>query len=481
MRRILGIVCLIMLLLAGVTAGAVEEYRGFWVDAFNKGFKNMDEIKKLVKDVRDANCNVVFIEVRKFCDAYYNSAYEPKSSDIAPGFDPLKEVIKLCHDTADGKSFIEVHAWLVTYRSKIGAMKIPEGLPKHISIAHPEWISQDINGNKSPGKEEREYLDQGVPGVIEHNVNVVMDIVKNYDVDGIHFDYIRYAELTNKQGYNIWGYNPITVERFNRLYKKSGQPEPSDPQWISFRHRQIADLLRKVYASVKEVKPQVKVSAATVNWGGVNSGFKNSDPYKTTLQNWVGWMADGMLDINCLMNYKSAKQSQGDFKAWTKLLGSSKNGRHVINGLGAYMNPAEGTLNQIDISRSISDIDGVIFFSYAEISNNKTSRDAFINSLKNGAFKKPAEIPAADWISNPKTGIIKGTVKAGNEPVDGAAVVTDKGQELRTDGTGFYAFLNLEPGTYKLKLVFSDKSFDIGEVNVLKGKVATLDYTLSSN
>lgn len=478
MRTIFSFLLITSLLISFSNVFAKEEYRGFWVDAFNEGFKTPAQIKKLVSDTRDANCNVLYVEVRKAADAYYNSKFEPKAEDFDHSFDPLKELINQCHDTSGGKSFIEVHAWIVTYRCYIKGMKVPTGVPTHISIAHPEWIAQDINGNNS--FEDRQYLDQGVPGVIDHTVNVVMDIVKNYDVDGIHFDYIRYAELTNKSGHNIWGYNPITVARFNKLYKKTGTPDPADPDWTAFRHRQISDLLRKVYANVREVKPKVIVSAATTNWGGVSSGFKNSDPYKRTLQDWVSWMENGLLDMNCIMNYKRAneKKASSDFKDWTNLIVSSKNGRFAINGLGTYMNTLDGSLKQIDYSKSVDGLDGIIFFSYAAKTSDGKNIDSIVKALKEGPFKSKADIPEAKWLTKPQTGIIKGTIKIGSIPADGAALYTDKGHELRTDGTGFYAFLNLEPGIYKIELAFSDKKIDLGKVTVEKGKVITVDHTV---
>ncbi len=471
---VIGFSLLLVVFTTGFFFGQPEEYRGFWVDAFNPGFKTPEQVRQLVQEVRAINCNIIFPEVRKYCDAYYDSNLEPKAKEIDADFDPLAMMIKLCHDTSGGKKYIEVHPWLVAYRCKIGDTEVP-GKPFHITKTHPEWIAQDYEGNKEYG--DRQYLDQGVPGVIDHTVDVVMDIVNNYDVDGIHFDYIRYAEKTDDDGNNMWGYNPITVERFNTLYDREGKPAPGDPKWTEFRHQQIRDLLRKVYANVKAVKHEVQISAATTNWGGLENGFENSAPYQQTLQDWVSWMQRGLLDMNCIMNYKRQykKDQREDFKDWSQLTVDSKNGRHAIIGLGAYLNPLNGTLKQVDFVQSLKGADGVIFYSYASPVRENEKKEDFLKALAKSRFKKEVELPEPEWLTKPKTGIIMGTITVDGEPADGLTVVADElSVHTYTDGTGFYALLDLEPDTYHLVTEINGKAHYLGKVDLEKGDVKEL-------
>src|SRR5690606_29080666 len=151
---------------------------------------------------------------------------------------------------------IEIHAWIVAYpiwRSR----NVPPRSPDHPYNLHPDWLSQDINGEKYDGTNYQ--LDPGHPGVQQHLFDVSMELVEKYDIDGLHFDYIR---LTG----NTWGYNPTSLARFHRLYDRSGIPEPTDEEWRQFRRDQITQTLRKIYVSAIDIRPEIKISAATITW-----------------------------------------------------------------------------------------------------------------------------------------------------------------------------------------------------------------------
>jgi uncharacterized lipoprotein YddW (UPF0748 family) len=452
------------------------EYRGLWVDAFSPGFHTPAEVEALVQTARDYNYNALFVEVRKMCDAYYDSHIEPKATDVKPqDFNPLDYLIDLCHDTSGGKQYIEVHAWLVAYRAKIKGYDIPQWEPKHILLRHPEWVSRDYNGNNEFN--DRQFLDQAIPGVIDYTTDVVMDIVKYYDVDGIQFDYIRYAEaMVNKA--NAWGYHPIAIQRFNRLYNRTGIPEPGLPEWGAFRRQQLADQLRKVYANIKALKPYVKLSAATITWGGVDD-FKSSASYVNTLQDWVGWMEGHLLDLNCLMNYKREHDDQqgAQYRDWARLAAQTKNGRHAIIGQGAFMNSIEDSITQMKTVRKIHDLDGILTYCYATTNVDKKPPEEFFGTVKRTLFKRRAKIPEAKWLTKPKVGIVMGTVSAGGERIDGAAVEIDA-QRVRTDGTGFYAVFDLEPGRYQIRASMTGIGTAEDLVTIEAGKVAKLNMGL---
>ena len=87
------------------------EFRAFWVDAFNPGFKTPQEVTKLIADAKLANANAIVAQVRRRGDAFYTSAIEPRTLDpnVPAGFDPLQDLIDKAHAAG-----IEVHAWMVT-------------------------------------------------------------------------------------------------------------------------------------------------------------------------------------------------------------------------------------------------------------------------------------------------------------------------------------------------------------------------------
>lgn len=97
--------------------------------------------------------------------------------------------------------------------------------------------------------------------------DVIQRVVNNYDVDGIQMDLIRYMG-------EEWGYNDVSVQRYNQAYGKSGIPQPDDPAWKQWRRDQVNNMVRKIYTSVQSVKPSVTVSAATIAWGMVLRRWK---------------------------------------------------------------------------------------------------------------------------------------------------------------------------------------------------------------
>ena len=435
------------------------KYRAFWVNAFEKSLHTPAGVAKVLKTARDYNYNTVLPEVRLQCDAFYNSNVEPKSPLVRPSdYDPLADLCQQAHDTSNGKQRLEVHAWIVTYRTDLQMSNVPIGTsgPEHVLKQHPGWINQNFKGETLLGG--RKYLDPGVPGVIDHIVSVVTDIVENYDVDGVHFDYIRYPEETTS-GACDWGYNPISVRRFNHLYNRMGTPETGDDDWEQFRRQQVIDLLRKVYVESKRVDPKVRLSASTINWGSYDGDFTKSASYTRTLQDWVGFMREGVLDINFLMNYKrefDEGQAQ-DYREWSKLLAETKNGHHAVSGQGAYLNETEDTIAQMRSDLSNPEIDGVCTYCYTQPRKDRSSAvvpdEAFYSAVRAELFSEPLHTPPAEWLDNPSTGILGGYVKVGNDAGDGAKVVLKPGGKVtKTDGTGFFAFLRLAPGKYTVSV-----------------------------
>src|SRR5437867_2740131 len=86
------------------------EFRALWADTFHAGMRTSAEVSALVNTARGSNFNAIIVEVRKRCDAYYNSTFEPKASDVSPqSFDPLADLIDKAHN---GGRRVEVHAWI---------------------------------------------------------------------------------------------------------------------------------------------------------------------------------------------------------------------------------------------------------------------------------------------------------------------------------------------------------------------------------
>jgi len=324
-------------LLAQVTSGQTNaEFRAFWADAFHNGYKTASQVTKLVADVRAANCNAILVQARKRGDAYYNSSYEPKASDISSSFDPLQDLIDKAHNTNTGPR-IEVHAWIVAYLIWNGQFT-PPPQTNHPYLLHPDWLNQDNTGETWNGNNYG--FDPGHPDVQQYTFDVAMDIVSRYEVDGLNWDHIRYET-------NTWGYHPVTVARFHARYGGSGTPSPTDSKWLQFRRDQVSALVRKAYLCGIALKPWVKMSTCcnTRAPGITNTAqWPTSAAYSSTLQDWRAWLEEGIVDMAVPMTYFDADVWGSAWAKWTLFHKDHRYNRHVVVGPGIYLNTISNSL-----------------------------------------------------------------------------------------------------------------------------------------
>jgi len=446
-----------MLMMMSTATTTDSEFRGFWVDGFNEGFHTPEQVDALLRRVRQANMNAIIVQMRKRGDAHYLSPLEPFATSQQAGFDALAYLIEKAHNDTPP---IEVHVWLNCHPVWPGSSWPPD--PKHILNRYPEIQTENINGERITPVGYG--MDWGHPLSNEWFARVALDIVRRYDVDGIHFDYIRY---TGEE----WGYNPVSVARFNRIHNRTGKPEPRDPLWKQWRRNQVSAIVRKVYTQVMAIKPQVKVSGALITWGDGpkdTADWVNRSAYNNVFQDWRGWLEEGILDMAIpMVYYNQANPRHSEFyQNWIRFLKDHQYGRHGVVGVGNYLNTYENTLRQIDLALEPSAqgnrVVGVNFFSYAATSGNGTEEGArilyeepFYQAL-NGRFERWLPTPPMPWKRIPTTGHLVGFLLYGKDltPVDGATVdVYREGTLFRTattDGTGYYALANLPEGTYRV-------------------------------
>lgn len=358
------------------------EFRGIWVNAWNPGFQTPAEVSKLIADVRSANLNAIFVQVRKRGDAFYNSRLEPRSELIAKDFDPLADVIAKAHDTNTGPR-IEVHAWIVTYpiqRIQTDPLEHDQHRdPRHLFNAHKDWLSQNKGGVQL--MKEDYWLDPAHPDVQQHLVNVAMDVVTNYDIDGLHLDHMQYPN-------RIWGYNPVSVERFKSAYHRNDVPFALDKDWTNFRRDQVTSLVRRIYTATIAAKPHVKVSvAALANPPApvTMEDWQNSIEYEEALQDWVGWLKEGIIDFAVPMMFYRQDQEWADrnFRGWLKFASEHQFKRQVMIGQGEWLNSISNTLCQIRNVQNLqtNQLAGSVLYAYGVPGLQETNRVEFLRSL----------------------------------------------------------------------------------------------------
>ena len=359
-------------ILAGPAAGS--EFRGVWVDAFHPGFKNHEQVTQMVNWAKATNFNALFVEVRKRGDAYYNSHLEPKATDIATDYDPLADVIQQAHAAG-----LEVHAWLSVYDIMHDSKWYKPG-PTHIYRAHPDWLMTMRDGWKV-FEEGKIFVDPGVPAVQDHIVAVVLDIVNNYQVDGINLDNVRYP---GRQG----GYNPTSVAIFNRESGRTGLPDQNDPTWCQWRREQVTNLVRKLQQAVNASKPEVKLSASVL------IGYPQAAA-KLFLQEWGTWSRDRLVDFLVPMIFMTPTNPHMPQAAAEALKSSCD--RHVYIGIGGWRLPTQVATDQINHVRAAGG-NGVVLFSYHYLGPNSNNTPCVKGEgLVSSVFAEPTSVPPMPW------------------------------------------------------------------------------------
>jgi len=335
---------------------SAPQYRALWVDAFHDGIKSPTQVEKLVADAHRANINALIVQVRPRGDAYFNIADEPRATDIQgpPDFDPLAYVIRLAHAATPR---IEVHAWLNTFFV---------GYTSAVYKMHHDWFNRDVNGTKSS------YLDPGVPEVQAYTHQIFMDVARNYDVDGLHMDFVRYFGVE-------WGYSPKAIAQFQLDMKVKTIPAPEDESFKSWRRAQVTNFVRDLHADLKRLKPNVKLSGALICFGSGPASSSSADwagtaAYGTVFQDWRTWLIKGYVDFGVPMNYDSDWSSleQYWFGQWLAFEKDSGFANRILTGVGAFLNYPEDTLAQIRRALAPSPqgnhVLGVAIYSYGSTS-----------------------------------------------------------------------------------------------------------------
>jgi len=466
--------------------GHPGEYRCLWVDSWssNPSFMSPAEADELIRTCREHNINTVIVEVRKVGDAAYNSSIEPRVESWiggGPAFDPLGYLIDIAHDTSGGKPYVQVHAWFVAQR--VAKPDIPH--PQHVLALHPEYQMLDVNGGRVV--DGSQYIDPGHPGAVDWNVAVILDCLRNYAIDGINLDYIRYPGST-------WGYNPASIQRFNAFMGRSGKPDPADPAWCDWRRECVTLQVKKIYVQAMKLKPWVVVTADTINWGCAFDDYERSAPYVTVFQDWVGWLRAGIIDYNTLMNYvcqscesvPCAPVSNFErFQGWSRLSLDNDEGRGTILPTGAYMQrTVQDAMDQLLWARQAGAAGLNIYDWYGEVSRNKVgqTRADFYRTLKAQVFPTWVDPPTPAWKDRPTGGIVEGTVTDRGVPVDHAVVkIAGRAQTATpTDGSGWYGILDVPAGTHMVVVSVAGRPSAAVPVTIpAAGRIVTVDVELA--
>ena len=270
--------------------------------------KQKEELCQLLDQLQACHINTVVLQTRIRGSVIYPSKIEPWDPcltgqfDRDPGYDPLAFAIEETH-----RRGMELHAWVVTVPAfkVVNAKKMGK---RSLMSTHPELLRK--HG-------EQYYLDPGMPGSSSYLAAICREIVKGYDIDGIHFDYIRYPEQP---------------ESFpdGSTYKKSGKGQ-NKRDW---RQDNITRMVREAYSAIKAIKPWVRLSCSPVGKYKDLSRYsaKGWSALGAVYQDAQGWLREGIMDMLMPMMY-----FQGDhFYPFAADWQENTYGRTVAPGLGIY-------------------------------------------------------------------------------------------------------------------------------------------------
>ncbi len=391
-KRVGLIISVVVFLSSNNLFASYKEARAVWLSRFEYSSRYMSQneqkafIRRAIKNLKQANFNMLIFQVRGQADAFYRSNFEPWSDRLTgelgqdPGWDPLQYAINQAHANS-----IELHAWVNAYPCWKGSSPPSSNAsPQHVYWQHPEWFCVDQAGNPMPlGGDNYITLSPGIPEVREYIKNVCMDIVLNYDIDGLHFDYIRYPQ----QNYS---YDPISDSLFN-------DPVNGNPNGLShagWQREQVNIFVREIYDQIMAVKPMLKISAAVI--GKYKYDFTYWTGYYTVYQDGAQWTAEGKTDFLAPMMYWPI----GQLNPWAPFeilardwVYNNSNGRHIYGGIGAYKNLDNfpEIAAEIDTLRKIR-AEGAVFFSYSSLEYS-----SFWDDLLQRHYKLLANVPAMPW------------------------------------------------------------------------------------
>lgn len=338
-------------------------------------FRQQKELCDILDKLQNANFNTVFLQTRLRGDVIYRSAIEPRSSVFTgksngnPGYDPLAFTIEECH-----KRGMECHAWFVTY--PLGSNKNIKEQGKHSVVKRHANLCKHYKGNW--------YLDPGIPGTSDYIISLVKELVTHYNIDGIHFDYIRYPE----DGAHFPDKN--TYQRYGKGYTLA--------EW---RRENINKMVYRIYDCVKQLKPWVVVSSSPLGKYNRIERVPNAGwtAYESVYQDPKIWIQKGKHDMVVPMMYYLHDNFFPFVDNWV----DNGNGRLVVPGLGAYrLDKTEGDwekndiTDQIDYTRYFGGA-GCTFFRCENILNNIKG---IYDELKNNYYKYPAMLPPLTWLND---------------------------------------------------------------------------------
>ncbi len=446
MQRAIRYILLITIVLQTSITQATSpkrEFRGVWIATVN----NLDwpskagqspkiqkrELIDMLDTLEKINFNAVIFQIRPAADAFYRSKTEPWSAYLtgqqgkspSENWDPLQFIVEECH-----KRGMELHAWMNPFRVQQNMNdKLSD---KNVAVRHPDWLV--TYGNRT-------YLDPGIPAVRDYINQVVEEVVRNYDIDAIHFDDYFYPYPIANSSFP----DSLSFKLYNRGFFAD--------QMDNWRRSNVDLIISKLSNTIKRIKPAVKFGISpfgvwenyTVKPNGsvTNAGTTN---FSSLFADVIKWQQNGWIDYILPQIYWEIGHPTVDYVTLANWWNDQAFGRHVYIGHALYK-LSEGTSpawksnrempEQIAISRKLNHIEGGAFFRMKHIDMNP---QGFKDQLETSIYKDKALVPIMNWIDSiapvpPKKIIAKGFLRKNK-----ISIIYSKKTPVSSDTEGYIIY-----------------------------------------
>jgi len=368
---------LFLFFLLSILKAYPDEFRGIWAVASFRPNPSPGQYEQFFECLSDYNFNnTMFYTVNRGM-ANYPSSYVPWNSFLTgqiggdPGWDPLAAAVNMAHTRG-----MLIHTKLNIFLAWMNNTSLPDS-PLHPINVHPEWIHVGRDGKMMSNQGEHLFFNPCHPEVQDWIYNYSIELVDRYDIDGIHFDYIRFPNPK-------YSWDPVTLNRFWARFGKS--PDDLPGEWKKWRRDQITNLLIRIKTMARRLRWSVILGADV--WSGRTSGIN------WCLQDMEEWRKRRILDFDVPMLYTTNLSSFQN--SLTDHLAHS-HGRFIFSGIGAHvMGGNTDFLNeQITLSRDLS-TSGVMIYKDVSLFPDNTP-NSMADYLKTNLFQESASSIAYPW------------------------------------------------------------------------------------
>ncbi len=371
-----------------------REFRGAWIatvtnlDWPSSNTLTTDQQKadliSLLDGLKAIGINAVIFQVRSEADAMYNSPYEPWSYWLtgqqgkapSPYYDPLAFAVQEAH-----KRGMEIHAWFNPYRVVRDIKNSYPQASNHVSITHPDWVV--TYGNIK-------VLNPGIPAVRSYIAKIIADVVRRYDIDGVHFDDYFYPYPDGVNTFN----DSATFQQYPNGYTNIAD----------WRRDNVNRLIKEVHDSIKTIKPYVKfgISPFGIWKSGVPVGISGLSSYDELYADCMYWMRNHYIDYITPQLYwqLGGKQDYNALMSWYADSAKAYNIQFYPGEAAYRINTwsASELPNHLRLDRSNPNVQGNIYF--RALVGLLDNEQGFADTLKNNFYRYPALSPIMKWIDS---------------------------------------------------------------------------------